>query len=128
MMAGGCVADFDRDGDLDLGTPRAVGPVDVFRNDAGGRALQVALRDAAGGPATGIGAVVVIRTADGAQQMRELQASGGFNSFSEPVAHIGLGDTAEVAAIEVRWTTGETPVVPGPLAADARYTVRRATR
>ena len=120
--------DLDLDGDLDLVTPRAMGPVDVFRNEAGGSALQVVLRDDAGGTTTGIGATVVVRYGDGKHQMREIQASGGFLSFDEPVAHFGLGDASAVDTIEVRWSTGETTVLSGPFATGARYTVRRETR
>ena len=120
--------DLDLDGDLDLVTPRAMGPVDVFRNEAGGSALQVVLRDDAGGTTTGIGATVIVRYGNGKHQMREIQASGGFLSFDEPVAHFGLGDASAVDTIEVRWSTGETTVLSGPFATGARYTVRRETR
>ena len=90
--------------------------------------VQVVLRDEAGGTTAGIGATVIVRYGEGKHQMREIQASGGFLSFDEPVAHFGLGDVTTVDTIEVRWSTGETTVLTGPFTTGARYTVRRETR
>ncbi|PAP75861.1 FG-GAP-like repeat-containing protein [Rubrivirga marina] len=116
--------DLDRDGDLDLVVPTALGPVDVYRNEARGHALQIALRDETGQNPFGVGAVVTVRTPSGRTMMREVQASGGFLSFDEPIAHFGLGAEAEAAEVEVRWPTGRTTRVEN-LAAGARHTIRR---
>ena len=116
--------DLDRDGDLDLVVPTALGPVDVYRNEAGGHALQVAIRDGTGANPFGVGAMVTVRTPSGRTMMREVQASGGFLSFDEPVVHVGLGDEAS-AEVEVRWPEGGTTRV-GRLEAGARHLVRRA--
>ena len=117
--------DYDLDGDLDVIVPSTMGPVDVYRNEAAGRAVQFALRDTGSANPYAVGAVVVIRYGDGAHQMREVQSSGGFLSFDEPVVHFGLGDHTEVTEVEVRWPTGERTRVTAPFAAGARYTIRR---
>ena len=117
--------DYDRDGDLDLVVPNTLGPVDLFRNGTGGRAVQVALHDGTGRNPFAIGAVVTVTLSDGTRQMREVQASGGFLSFDEPVAVFGLGDAEAVARIDVRWPTGERTVHEGPFPPGSRYTVRR---
>ena len=105
--------------------PATAGPVDVLRNRGTGHALQIALRDDASANRFGIGAIVTVTLADGSRQRREVQSSGGYLSFDEPVLTFGLGEATEATAVEVRWPTGERTVVTAPFASGARYTLRR---
>jgi hypothetical protein len=117
--AGISVADYDRDGRLDIlagkswmrmPADRRQGKVPapaLFRNvsGAGNHWLDVTLRGkgAGGANASGIGARVLL-TSGGATQTREIQSSlgngGQVNSFS---AHFGLGKAGKADRLEIRW-------------------------
>ncbi len=119
--------DFDNDGDLDIIALPAVGPVLTYRNNlAGNRSVAFELRDERGNH-FGIGAKIVIRYGpDGArQQIREIQASGGFVSFDAPIAWFGLGEYERIAGVEIRWSTGEVTRLDRELLAGSRYLIRR---
>lgn len=123
------VADFDRDGDLDVvvgsSTARdcaAIYPhgneVHFYENalndgDAKRGFLQVELKGMGAGHANvaGIGARVKV-TAGGATQVEELQ--GGYGHFGmqhDTVLTFGLGGACSVDAIEVRWPNATSSVV-----------------
>jgi hypothetical protein len=111
------VADFDRDGDLDVavghGTSRCDGDptcyptpeVHYFRNELGQQGNYVQLR-LTGGPGTNraaIGARVEV-TAGGVTQVQEV--GGGYGHYgiqNDLVLHFGLGEACAVDAIRVRW-------------------------
>lgn len=109
--------DYDRDGDIDVIRDISASRMIVHRNDRpAGKALWVHLRDAKGN-SMGIGSAVTICT-DGATtvqpgkcQMRDIKASGGFQSFDPVAAHFGLGQTGAVSLIQVRWPDGETTML-----------------
>jgi len=105
--------DFDRDGDIDVVRDISSMRMIVHRNDRpAGKALWVRLRDLKGNR-MGIGATVtictggVIRIRRGSCQMRDIKASGGFQSFDPIAAHFGLGKAGAVSLIQVRWPDGE---------------------
>lgn len=125
MTAAATAFDIDNDGDLDLVTHTVNGPLALFRNNAQGRAIGVALADGAGN-AQGIGARIILTGADGRTQTRELQSGGGFMSFDAPRAQFGLGDQDHARRIEIRWRSGPPTVIEGPLPAGALYRVARA--
>nr|UXE44644.1 hypothetical protein Hi04_10k_c2877_00012 [uncultured bacterium] len=64
----------------------------------------------------GFGARVVL--VDGGLPWQRRLIHGGSRGASEPVAHFGLGATASVESLEVRWPTGKVQRVAGPIAAD----------
>lgn len=114
--SGVAVADFDRDGDLDVivgsGTARDCGKiwttnqVFFYENNAsqGGRSLAVRLVGTTANRA-GIGAQVTIRTGDRVQ-MREI--GGGYGHMgiqNDTVAFFGVGACEQIDEVRVRWPT-----------------------
>jgi hypothetical protein len=117
--------DIDNDGDLDVVTPEALGPVWFFINGVDGPAsVSFELRDSRGNR-FGVGTRIEITYGDGRQQVREIKASGGFLSFDAPVAHFGLGDYNKVDKVSVLWSTGERSELSGDFVAGKRYVISR---
>jgi hypothetical protein len=81
----------------------------AFENQGvtGRRVAGVHLRGRAGNP-TGIGSRVSLVRNDGVRQTAEVQAGGGYLSQQSPTLWFGLGETAQIASIEVRWPDGST--------------------
>ena len=57
--------------------------------------------------------------------MREIQASGGFLSYDEPVAHFGLAEHDHVDEVEVHWSVGPPTHIKTPLQSGYRYIISR---
>jgi hypothetical protein len=74
---------------------------------AGRRMAAVRLRGRAGNP-TAIGARVTVRRSDGLMQTAEVAAGGGYLSQQSSVLWFGLGESATISEIVVRWPDGET--------------------
>lgn len=112
------VADFDRDGRLDLVQTNADQPSLLLRNvslDAG-RWVQLDLVGA--GPPEGsnreaIGARVVLH-AGGERWLREVSGGNGYAGQSSLRLHFGLGDAARVDSVEVRWPSGRVETIAAP--------------
>jgi hypothetical protein len=102
---GVAVADFDRDGHLDLVVQNLDRRV-VLLMGAGdvGNWLQLDLegtlsnRDA-------VGAVAMLRTGE-RRQLRQVAAGSGYLASSSRVLHFGLGDDEIVDELEIRWPSG----------------------
>jgi len=112
------VADFDRDGRLDLVQTNADQPSLLFRNvsPAGGRWVQLDLAGA--GPPEGsnrdaIGARVTL-SAGGETWLREVDGGNGYAGQSSLRLHFGLGDVARVDAVEIRWPSGRIERIAAP--------------
>ena len=138
---GVAVADFDRDGDLDLvvGHSRARCTADecqpteqvrLFENTqaSAGNWLQLTLRApaGAGANAAAIGARVTV-TAGGVTQVREV--GGGFGHYGaqdDTTVHVGLGGACE-AEVEIRWPDAALTTQAFTLPAGHRFVVERGT-
>lgn len=57
-----------------------------------------------------IGALVKIKCGD-VQQVRQVQAAGGYLSQSTLTLHFGLGEVSKVDSVEIRWPSGTTQVL-----------------
>jgi hypothetical protein len=140
---GAAYGDFDNDGDLDLLLTSNGGPAELLRNDTRPLRhwLQVTLQGSAGrgrqgDGATGRGAVhgpvrwsnrdglgAEVRVMAGGRLQRQwVRAGSSYCSTSMRRLHFGLGDTARVEQVEVRWPGGEVSRL-GPLRADQRLTL-----
>lgn len=119
MGRGLVVADFDRDGDLDLLIANNGEAPRLFRNEreAPLRHLGVRLR-ARGANTEAVGARVYL-TAQGVTQMREIRIGGNYVSQNPAEAHFGLGDATLAERLEIRWPSGartvRTDVLPTAL-------------
>ena len=101
-----CVADFDRDGRLDLAVQHLNGSATLLRNKTAsvGRVVQIELvgtrssRD-------GNNAVVIVK-AGGRQITRASIGSSSYLSSSESRLTIGIGENNVADSVEVRWPGG----------------------
>lgn len=122
------VADFDGDGDPDIVTRPVLGPLRLFENRApasNAHAATFEIRDFRGNR-FGIGTALTAHLADGTLQLREIKASGGFQSFDPPEARFGVGARSEITRLDIRWSTGEKTRLEGPFPVGARYRITRA--
>jgi hypothetical protein len=102
------VADFDRDGDLDLLLTTNNGPAYLYRNDqlAGNRSIRLHLvgtksnRDA-------IGATVRLYS-NGQIQSRQVRTGSSYLSQSELPLTFGVGHQDEIEKVVVDWPSGKT--------------------
>lgn len=102
------VADFDRDGDLDLLMTTNNGPACLFRNDqlSGNRSIRLRLvgtksnRDA-------IGAVVRLY-AGGQTQTRLVRSGSSYLSQSELPLTFGIGHNDQIEKVVIDWPSGGT--------------------
>jgi hypothetical protein len=106
------VADFDRDGDLDLLLTTNNGPAYLYRNDqlAGNRSIRLHLigtksnRDA-------IGATVRLHS-NGQVQSRQVRSGSSYLSQSELPLTFGVGKQDEIEKITIDWPSGRTEEYP----------------
>jgi enediyne biosynthesis protein E4 len=109
---GGALADYDRDGDLDLVVLNHGGSAVLLRNDGeGGHWLELQLT-ASGGNTAALGATVLV-TAGGRTHRRAVGGQSSYLSQNEAVLHVGLGEAEYVELLEVRWPDGELQRVRG---------------
>jgi hypothetical protein len=117
------LADLGRRGVLDVVVANQRGPLLLYRNDVSpGRhwvafALEGGCRpDAAAGKCSNrsaIGAQVTVHW-NGQQQVQEVSGGSGFCSQNDRQLHFGLGDTARIDKVVVRWPSGLTEEIPSP--------------
>lgn len=103
---GGCFADFDNDGDVDIAVNNMDARLSLFRNEGGhssGHWLRLNLEGRQNRSA--IGTRVVVET-DG-RQMQEIRSGSGYQSSHDLRLHFGLGSSQRVKKLTIRWTNGE---------------------
>ena len=105
---GAAYADLDLDGDLDLIINNIDAEASIYKNNTvesnpnNYNYLRVKLNSSKSNQ-LGLGAKVIIRTADGNQQSQEMTLTRGFQSSVEPILHFGVGKHDEVELITVYW-------------------------
>ena len=103
---GAAFGDVDNDGDVDIVISNVNAPPDLFRTDteAGRHWLLVKLTGTTSNRSA-IGARVGC-TAGGMTQWEEVRGGGSYISQNDLRVHFGLGDTAKVDRVWVRWPNG----------------------
>jgi len=114
---GAAWADLDLDGDLDFVVNNLEDPSFVFKNlsreQNKGNYLQAKLQGSPINPFA-VGASVLIEYAPtqpgqpGQKQYQEISPNRGIFSCSEHLIHFGMGQTAQVEKLSVRWPDGKT--------------------
>jgi len=122
MGRGLAIGDLDNDGKTDAVIVSENEPLAYFHNKTeGGRSITLQLlgqksnRD-------GIGARVVVQ-AGASRQVAERFGGGSYQSASDLRLHFGLGEAAQVDAVEVYWPSGQVDRI-GPLKAGTGYLLR----
>ena len=100
---GAAVADFDRDGRVDLLVSQNAAETKLFRNRRARPGLRVRLHGPPGNP-TGVGAAVRLRFGDRLGPAREIRAGSGY--WSQDSAVVVLGCPEPPDGIWVRWPGG----------------------
>ena len=108
MHRGAAFADFDGDGKVDVTVTRIGEPALLLRNasPATGHWLGIRLRGRRANR-DGLGAMIRVRGASGAQQWNRVTTAVGYGSASDRVAHFGMGTDARAQEIEIQWPGGE---------------------
>jgi len=122
------MADWDRDGDLDVWiTNRTAPQVRLLRNNYPSANSSVSIRLIGNGETTNcdaIGARLTLwrTSAPKLKQIRTIHAGDGFLAQSSAWAHFGIGPSEGELALSVRWPGGETESF-SDLKGGARYTI-----
>jgi enediyne biosynthesis protein E4 len=122
---GTAFGDINNDGNLDFVVFNAAAPPSLFINESHSADHRVLFRLAGTrSNRMGIGARVTISTA-AMEQVDEVRGGGGYNSSNDTRLHFGLGRSATINRIEVRWPSGLKQQFQN-VAADAIYEIKEA--
>jgi hypothetical protein len=110
---GSAVGDFDNDGDLDILAVNINDRPSLYRNEGGNRNHWISFRlEGTRSNRSAIGARVEIE-AGGRKQISEVRSGGNYISHDDMRIHFGLGETARVDRVRVRWPNGSTEELSG---------------
>jgi hypothetical protein len=126
VSRGAAVADYDNDGDLDVLVSNNGQAPQLLRNDGGNRKHWVEVRlIGTRSNRDGIGARILL-SSGGRVQVDEAKGGMSYQSAHDPRMHFGLGESAGVDRLEVRWPTGAVDRLTG-IAADRVITIREGS-
>ncbi len=122
-------ADYDNDGDLDFVVAANNHRATLLRNDGGNAAGHwITLRlEGVRCNRDAIGARVTVR-ASGRSQVFDARSASSYLSQNDMRLHVGLGGSAQVDSIEIRWPEKAKKVEKvGPVAADQFLVIREGS-
>ena len=124
---GAAFGDLDNDGDTDIVVTNNNGPVRLLLNEAarGAHWVQIRLQQD-GGNRDGLGAWIGVERAKQPTVWRRIRTDGSYLSAGDVRAHFGLGSSASVGGVVVRWPDG-TRERWSQLDGDRVTTLRRGT-
>ena len=124
---GAAFGDLDNDGDTDIVVTNNNGPVRLLLNEAarGAHWVQIRLQQD-GGNRDGLGAWIGVERAKQPTLWRRIRTDGSYLSAGDVRAHFGLGSSASVGGVVVRWPDG-TRERWSQLDGDRVTTLRRGT-
>lgn len=117
VSSGATYADLDNDGDLDLIVCNNNDPVWVYRNNTSETASNNFIKVKLVGDKQnlhGIGAKVIVTTADDKSQMQEMSPVRGYQSSVDYILNFGLGKAAKVKEIRVYWSADSATIINQP--------------
>ena len=125
---GSAFADYDNDGDLDIGINNLDGAPSLLRNDGppGGRRWLILSLEGARSNRSAIGARVTVETEEGSQ-MREVSGGSSYQASNDLRVHFGLASAGRVRLLRVRWPGGEVQTFHD-VDADRHYRLREGGR
>ncbi len=107
VARGAAYADYDLDGDLDILISTNGGPAYLYRNDGGNANHWLRIKTVGTkSNRDGIGAIVRLRSASGAQ-WQTVHSGSSYCSQSELPLTFGLGQDKKVDSLEIQWPSGE---------------------
>jgi hypothetical protein len=114
VFRGLACGDLDNDGALDLLVTAVAGPARLYRNVAPKRGHWLMIRavDPALGGRDCYGAEIVVKSG-GRRWMRQINPGYSYLCSNDPRAHIGLGQTDHVDAIDIVWPDGTAETFAG---------------
>jgi len=104
--------DFDEDGALDVFVA-GINANQLFRGVAAQHQLLAVRLDGIGMNRFGVGARVIVTTADGQQQHKQMVTGTGRGDSAPPVLYFGLGVHDEAQSVRVMWPNGVQDEVYG---------------
>ena len=106
---GAAFGDIDNDGDIDILVGNDAGRARLLVNNIGNRQHWAGLRLAGGpGPRDMLGARVGLGRADGSTLWRRVRSDGSYASANDPRVLFGLGTSATVSRVTVKWPGGRS--------------------
>ena len=104
--------DLDNDGRLDVVISVLNGRAEIFHNITRNRNHWLTLElTGTKSNRMAIGAQLKLTTADGRVQYNHVTTSTGYASSSDPRVHFGLGSSAAIKELEIRWPSGRTQLI-----------------
>ena len=109
-------ADFDGDGKMDLLVIDTAHAPSLLMNTTSNTNhwLGVRLKNTASPNTAGLGATVTIESNDGRTWVQRIGAEGSYQSSGPASTHFGLGSTADIKSVTIRWIDGSTQTVEVP--------------
>jgi enediyne biosynthesis protein E4 len=122
---GMAIGDLDNDGRIDFVVTSIDGPAWVLHNETPGQNHWITLKlEGVQSNRDGIGAQVKISTSTGDQYATVTTASS-YQSSSDKRVHFGLGSTASISRVEIRWPSGIRQILSN-VKADQILTVKES--